>query len=156
MNLFNNTPIRSVWDKTNNIHWFSVVDVIAALTGSDYATGRNYWKWLKYKLRKQNNELVSITNQLKLEATDGKLRFTDVMSSADILRLIQLCPSPKAEKIKLWIAELAAKGKKAVKYLENAIKKAKDLIRCRAANIIMTIEFHEFDIHGNVAPHDLL
>ena len=63
MNLFDNTPIRSVWDKTNNVRWFSVVDVIAALTGSDYAAGRNYWKWLKHKLRKQNNELVRLTTR---------------------------------------------------------------------------------------------
>ena len=82
--------------------------------------------------------------------------YADVMSTSEILRLIQLCPSPKAEKIKLWIAELAVKGRKIVKCLENAIKKAKDLIRCRAANIIMTIEFHEFDIHGDAAPHELL
>ena len=103
-----------------------------------------------------NSLRLVLTNQLKLEAADGKLRFTDVMSTAEILRLIQLCPSPKAEKIKLWIAELAVKGRKVVKCLENAIKKAKDLIRCRAANIIMTIEFHEFDIHGDDDPHCLL
>ena len=110
MNLFENTPIRSAWDNISNKRWFSAVDVCAALTGSDYQRARNYWKWLKHKLKNRNGEPVSISNQLKFEASDGKLRFTDVMDAEEILRLIQIFPSPKADAFKLWIADLAAKG----------------------------------------------
>ena len=148
-NLFENKPIRSVWDKTNNMRWFSVVDVVAALTNSDYAAGRNYWKWLKHKLRAQKFEAVSVTNQLKMQAADGKLRFTDVMSCAEIMQLIQVCPSPKAEAFKLWIADMAASGKNILKNIEKAIKNAKDMIRSRVGNVFLTIETYEFDIFGD-------
>ena len=63
MNLFENKKIRSAWDKSEKKHWFSVVDVISALTSADYNTARNYWKWLKHKLRAQDNELVSVTTR---------------------------------------------------------------------------------------------
>ena len=81
------------------------MDVCAALTGSDYQRARNYWKWLKHKLKNQSGEPVSISNQLKFEASVGKLRFTDVMDAEEILRLIQIFPSPKADAFKLWIAD---------------------------------------------------
>jgi len=80
-----------------------VLDVIAILTDKpDYKKVRSYWKWLKNKLLEEGcNEVVSITNHLKLEAPDGKMRFTDVADTEQILRLIQSIPSKKAEPFKL-------------------------------------------------------
>ena len=120
-NLFEGYKIRSVWDDTSKKHWFSVVDVCAALCNKEYGVARNYWKWLKNKLMAQQNELVSTTNQLKLLAADGKYRYTDVMDLDEILCLIQLCPSPNAEKFRLWIADMLVDGVDVVKKLKDVI-----------------------------------
>ena len=104
--LFEGKEIRSVWDKEKEDYYFSVVDVIDALIDSSYEKSRNYWKWLKNKLIKEGSQLVSITNQLKMKAKDGKLRETDTLDTKGILRLIESVPSPKAEPFKLWLAEL--------------------------------------------------
>ena len=70
--------VRAVWDDENNQWWFSVLDIVGAINGQDdHEKNRNYWKYLKTKLRKQENELVSATNQLKLRAADGKRYLTD-------------------------------------------------------------------------------
>lgn len=82
------------------------MDVIAVLTDNDYQKSRNYWKWLKNKLNEEGSQLVSVTNQLKMRAYDGKLRNTDVMNTEQILRLIQSIPSKKAEPFKLWLAQV--------------------------------------------------
>ena len=146
MNLFETTPIRSAWDNTNNKRWFSVIDICAALTNSDYQRARNYWKWLKHKLKEQSGEPVSVSNQLKFEAADGKLRFTDVMDAEGILRLIQIIPSPKAEAFKLWIADLAAEGAAVLKCLEEAVKNAKDMVRNKVAGLFQATIIKEFNI----------
>ena len=80
-NLFENTSIRSVWDKVKEEYYFSVIDVIMALTDNDYQKSRNYWKWLKNKLNQEGSELVSKTNRLKMQAQDGKLRETDTLDT---------------------------------------------------------------------------
>lgn len=96
--LFEAAEIRSVWDDEQEKWWFSVLDVIAVLTEQpDYKKVRNYGKWLKNKLNQEGSEVVSITNQLKLRAPDGKMRLTDVVDIEQILRLIQSIPSKKAE-----------------------------------------------------------
>lgn len=105
-NLFEDTQIRSVWNSENEDYYFSVVDVISALTNNDYIKSRNYWKWLKNKLNSEGSELVSNTNQLKMLAKDGKMRKTDVLDTKGILRLIESVPSPKAEPFKMWLAGL--------------------------------------------------
>ena len=148
MNLFENTPIRSAWDEVSNKRWFSVVDIIAALTNSDYQRARNYWKWLKHKLDWVCRKSVRVTNQLKLEAADGKLRFTDVMDAEDVLRLIQVCPSPKADAFRLWVAELATEGTAIVESLEEAVKKVKDTVRNKVGNVLSVITKKDFDIAG--------
>ena len=104
--IFQDKKIRSLWDNTNEKWYFSVVDIISVLTDNDYQHSRNYWKWLKDKLKDEGSELVSNTNQLKMEADDGKLRQTDVMDTEQILRLIQSIPSKKAEPFKLWLAKV--------------------------------------------------
>ena len=128
-NLFEGHQIRSVWDGTSKKHWFSVVDVCAAICNKEYNTARNYWKWLKNKLRAQQSELVSTTNQLKLLAADGKYRYTDVMDFEEILCLIQVCPSPNAESFKLWIADMVIDGADAVKKVKDAIISAVEVFR---------------------------
>ena len=142
--LFEKHRIRS--SKAINKTWFSVVDICAALLDSDYQTARNYWKWLKHKLILQGNPLVMSINQLKLEAFDGKLRYTDVMDIKDVLQLIQLCPSQKASAFKLWIAKLAAKGRPVLKRLKTAILKACDMVDQRADGFILTVICKEFDV----------
>ena len=105
-NLFEGKEIRSIWDSDKEDYYFSVVDVIGALTDNDYDKSRNYWKWLKGKLIEEGSELVSHTNQLKMIAKDGKMRLTDTLDTEGILRLIESVPSPKAEPFKLWLARL--------------------------------------------------
>ena len=111
---FEHRTIRSVWDEEHEKWWFSIIDIIAVLTDQpDYTKARNYWKWLKKKLKDEGCELVSITNQLvssihqlKLSAPDGKKYFTDVADTEQILRLIQSIPNKKAEPFKLWLAKV--------------------------------------------------
>ena len=104
--LFDGKQVRHLWDEEAGKWWFSVVDVCAALTDSDYQTARNYWKWLKSKLTAEGSELVSRTNQLKMTAPDSKMRLTDVADTEQIFRLIQSVPSKKAEPFKLWLAKV--------------------------------------------------
>ena len=74
---FNDREVRAVWDEQNNKWWFSVLDIVAVLTDqNDYTKTRNYWKYLKAKLKKESSELVSVTTQLKLLASDGKRYIT--------------------------------------------------------------------------------
>ena len=106
-NLFENSTIRSIWDSEKEEYYFSVVDVIGALTDNDYQKSRNYWKWLKNKLNNEGSELVSNTNQLKMKSQkDGKNYLTDVLDTKGIFRLIESVPSPKAEPFKMWLASL--------------------------------------------------
>jgi len=107
-NLFEGKEIRSIWDEEKEDYYFNVVDVISALTSGDYNKSRNYWKWLKNKLKEEGSELVSKTNQLKMKSQDGKMRNTDTLDTKGILRLIQSVPSPKAEPFKLWLASLGS------------------------------------------------
>lgn len=107
-NLFEEKEIRSIWDGEKGDYYFCVVDVIGVLTNNDYQKSRNYWKWLKIKLNDEGSELVSNTNQLKLRVQDGKMRNTDVLDTKGILRLIESIPSPKAEPMKMWLANLGS------------------------------------------------
>ena len=93
--LFDNAKIRVAWDDEKEKYFFSVVDVIGVLTES--TDGRTYWKVLKNRLLKEGNETVTNCNQLKLPASDGKMRLTDVADLEGILRIVQSVPSKKAE-----------------------------------------------------------
>lgn len=85
---YNDREVRAVWDEDNSKWWFSVLDIVGVLNGQDdYQKNRNYWKYLKTKLKKENNELVSVTNQLKLSAPDGKRRLTDVLDNDGVIQL---------------------------------------------------------------------
>jgi BRO family, N-terminal domain len=108
LQLFETIHIRSIWDEADEKWWLSALDVVAALTDqADYAKTRNYWKWLKNKLKQEGSEVVSATNQLKMQAPDGKQRLTDVLDVPQVLRIIQSIPSKKAEPFKLWLADVA-------------------------------------------------
>lgn len=107
--LFEDKKIRTVWDDEEEKWYFSIVDVVGALTDQpDVEHARNYWKVLKHRLKKEGNESVTNCNQLKLRAGDGKNYKTDVADTEQLFRIIQSIPSPKAEPIKLWIAHVAA------------------------------------------------
>lgn len=100
---FNNREVRAVWDDENNKWWFSVVDIIAVLNEQDdHSKNRNYWKYLKNKLSKDNPELVSATNQLKLTAPDGKRRATDCLDSRGVVELAKNFPNQKAPAFLDW------------------------------------------------------
>ena len=106
--VFEEKKVRTLWDSETEEWYFSVVDVVAVLTDSDYQTARNYWKVLKNRLKKEGNETVTNCNRLKLISEDGKMRLTDVATTQQLFRLIQSIPSPKAEPFKLWMAQVAA------------------------------------------------
>lgn len=102
---YNDREVRAIWDDNNNKWWFSVLDVVSVLTEQeDYAKVRNYWKYLKGKLRKENNELVSLTNQLKLSASDGKKYVTDTLDSGGVILLAKNFPSNKAVRFLDWFS----------------------------------------------------
>ena len=130
-NLFENSTIRSIWNEEKEEYYFSVVDVIGALTNNDYQKSRNYWKWLKNKLNNEGSELVSNTNQLKMKSTDGKYYNTDTLDTKGIFRLIESIPSPKAEPMKIWLANLGSERIDEVFDPEIAIKRAIDYYRKR-------------------------
>ncbi|MDR1591356.1 MAG: Fic family protein [Prevotellaceae bacterium] len=100
---FNDREVRAVWDEENNKWWFSVVDIVGILNEeNDYTKVRNYWKYLKTKLKNENNELVSVTNQLKLTAPDGKRRLTDTLDSEGVIALAKHFPNNRAMKFLDW------------------------------------------------------
>lgn len=105
LKIFVEKKVRTVWDDERETWYFSVVDVVSVLT--DSADGRKYWNKLKQRLKEEGNETVTNCHQLKLPASDGKMRLTDVADSEQLFRLIQSIPSPKAEPFKLWMAEVA-------------------------------------------------
>ena len=100
---FDDREIRAVWDDDCSKWWFSVLDIVGALNEEpDYTKIRNYWKYLKTKLKKENNQLVSVTNQLKLLAADGKKYNTDMLDSTGIIELSKSFPNNKAMKFLDW------------------------------------------------------
>ena len=103
--IFEGKKIRSVWDNEKEEWYFSVVDVVGALT--DSVNARDYWYKMKKRMTdEEKSELSTICRQLKLKAPDGKMRLTDVADIQGILRVIQSIPSPKAEPFKMWLAQV--------------------------------------------------
>ena len=105
--LFESKQIRSHWDKREQQWYFSVIDVIEVLTNS--SNPRDYWFKMKIRVKTEDGlELSAICRQLKLKATDGKMRQTDTANTRLLLRIIQSIPSPKAGPFKLWLAQVGA------------------------------------------------
>lgn len=102
---YNDHEVRAVWDDEQCKWWFSVLDIVGAINDQDdYTRTRNYWKYLKTKLRKQGSELVSDTNQLKLLAADGKRYMTDVLDYNGVMLLAQSIPNTNATRFVHWFA----------------------------------------------------
>lgn len=100
---FDDTEVRAVWDDEHSKWWFSVLDIVGVLRGeSQYEKNRNYWKYLKAKLKKENCELVSRANQLKLTAADGKKYLTDTFDYEGVIALAKGFPSKKANRFIEW------------------------------------------------------
>ncbi len=100
---FNNKEVRAVWDNENSKWWFSVLDIIGAIRNEDnYTKCRNYWKYLKTKLQKENSQVVSATNQFKLTAPDGKLRLTDTLDADGIIALMSEFPAKISAEFIAW------------------------------------------------------
>lgn len=129
-NLFEKNEIRSIWDSEKQDYYFSVVDVITALTDANIP--RNYWSDLKRKLKQEGSELHEKIVQLKMKsAKDGKNYLTDTLDTKGILRLIESVPSPKAEPFKVWLANLGSERIDEVFDPEIAIKRAINYYRNR-------------------------
>ena len=135
---FNDREVRAVWDDAHNKWWFSVLDIIAAINEQDdYQKTRNYWKYLKTKLRKENSQLVSATNQLKLKASDGKSYKTDTFDAEGVTLLAKHINNTKATKFLDWFlySDNTIDGqskKKAYQLFESGILKTVDsgTIKC--------------------------
>ena len=100
---FDDREVRAVWDEEQSKWWFSVLDIVAVLTDQDdYAKARNYWKYLKAKLKKENSQVVSATTQLKLVASDEKKYLTDMLDYDGIIALGKTFPGTRANRFIDW------------------------------------------------------
>ncbi len=127
--IFNNETIRTVWDKEDEKYYISVVDIVRVLSESD--NPRNYWKVLKYRLKKEGNESVTNCNQLKLKSSDGKYYNTDVVDIEGMFRIIESIPSKNAEPIKVWLAKLGSERIDEVFDPSLAAQRAIDIYRAK-------------------------
>ena len=127
--LFEGKEIRSVWDVEKEEYFFSVVDVIGALTDSKIP--KRYWTDFKRRIIEEGSQLYENIVQLKMMARDGRMRETDTLDTKSILRLIESVPSPKAEPFKLWLAQMGKERIDEVFDPEIAIKRAIDYYRNR-------------------------
>ncbi|PIZ74792.1 hypothetical protein COY07_00115 [Candidatus Peregrinibacteria bacterium CG_4_10_14_0_2_um_filter_43_11] len=125
--IFENYNIRREYNDENEKWYFSVIDIIAALTSQkDYQTARKYWNKLKERLNKEGNESVTKCHQLKLMAADGKKYLTDVADAETLLRIIQSVPSKKAEPIKLWLAKVGYERMEEIADPERSLNRARE------------------------------
>ena len=124
---FEDHDLRRVYDEDSETWWFSVVDIVQALTQQpDYQTARKYWNKLKQRLDKEGSESVTICHRLKLTAADGKKYLTDVATAETLLRLVQSVPSPKAEPIKLWLAKVGYERMQELADPERSLDRARE------------------------------
>ena len=127
--LFESRKIRTTWNEDEEEWYFSVVDVVEVLTDSVDPTA--YWRKLKQRLKQEGNESVTNCHGLKMLAADGKMRMTDVVSTPNLLRLIQSIPSPKAEPFKMWLAQVGSERLDEIADPEKAILRGADFYRAK-------------------------
>lgn len=127
LKLFQSNQIRTVWNEEEEQWYFSVVDIVGALT--DSVDARKYWNKLKQRLKEEGSESVTICHQLKMPAVDGKMRKTDAANTKGILRIIQSIPSPKAEPFKQWLAQVGAERLEEIENPEIAQIRAHEIYR---------------------------
>lgn len=106
LQLFEDKKVRTLWDADQEKWYFSIIDAIMVLTES--VNPPAYWRKLKQRLKEEGNETVTNCHGLKMQASDGKMRMTDVADTEQLFRLIQSIPSAKAEHFKLWLAQIAS------------------------------------------------
>ena len=122
--LFEQQKVRTHWDEEQQKWFFSIIDVIEILTGTD--RGRKYWNDLKTKLKKEGSELSEKIGQLKMQSVDGKFYKTDVADTEQLLRLIQSIPSPKAEPFKQWLAKTGYERMQEITDPEQSLDRARE------------------------------
>jgi len=122
--LFEAKQIRSAWNEAAQKWYFSIIDVIEVLTGTDRP--RKYWNDLKSKLQKEGSQLSEKIGQLKMVAADGKMYATDVADTEQLLRLIQSVPSPKAEPFKQWLAKVGYQRMQEMSDPELSLERARE------------------------------
>ena len=127
--LFESKKIRTAWNEDEEEWYFSVVDVVDVLT--DSTNPSTYWRKLKQRLKQEGNETVTNCHGLKMQAIDGKMRMTDVVSTSNLLRLIQSIPSPKAEPFKMWLAQVGSERLDEIADPEKAILRGADFYRAK-------------------------
>lgn len=127
--LFQSAQIRSIWNDEAGEWFFSVVDVVGALT--DSADKSAYWRKLKQRMKAEGNETVTNCHRLKLLAEDGKMRLTDTANTEGILRIIQSIPSPKAEPFKQWLAQLGSERIAEIENPELAQTRMREIYRAK-------------------------
>ena len=149
--------VRAVWDEEHNQWWFSVLDIVGAINQQDdHEKNRNYWKYLKAKLRKEKNELVSATTQLKLTATDGKKYNTDVIGQVDVEKLAKIIPNNQATAFLDWFtySDNTIDGrskKKAYTFIESNLVADKDVGTVKALQQIHAYIFGGlYDFAGKI------
>lgn len=125
--VFEDKKIRTQWNANEEDWYFSVVDVVEALT--DSPNPQTYWRVLKKRLKDEGNETVTNCNALKMIAKDGKSRLTDVVNTKDLLRLVQSIPSKKAEPFKMWLAQVGSERLDEIADPQKAIDRAVETYR---------------------------
>lgn len=126
MVVFKGRQIRRQWDRKQEKWYFSVVDIIQALTDQpDFTKARKYWNKLAERLRQEGSQSVTKCHQLKLEAADGKKYLTDVADIETMFRIIQSVPSPRAEPIKLWLAKVGHERVQDISDPERSLNRAR-------------------------------
>jgi len=130
--MFEEKQVRRLWSAEKEEWYFSVVDVCGALTDQPDARGATfYWGKLKQRLKEEGSELLTICQQLKMLASDGKMRETDAFDMKGILRAIQSIPSKKAEPFKMWLAQVGNERLEEIADPEKAIKRGADYYRAK-------------------------
>ena len=149
--------VRALWDEEHNQWWFSVLDIVGAINGQvDHEKNRNYWKYLKAKLRKAKSEVVSATTQLKLTASDGKKYNTDVIGQADVDKLAKTIPNNQAMAFLDWFtySDNTIDGrskKKAYTFIESNLVADKDVGTVKALQQIHAYLFGGlYDFAGKI------
>ena len=127
--LFEGREVRSAWDENKEEWFFSIVDVVSVLTES--VNPPAYWRKLKQRLIEEGNETVTDCHGLKMKATDGKMRMTDVANTEQLLRIIQSIPSKKAEPFKMWLAKVGSERIDEISDPELSIERAVNVYRAK-------------------------
>jgi len=127
MEIFENFTIRKHYDEAKETWYFSVIDIVAALTDQkDFERAKTYWTTLKNRLKKEGSEVVTNCDRLKMKARDGKMRLTDVATVEILFRIIQSVPSKKAEPIKLWLAKVGNERLQEIADPEQSLARARE------------------------------